>query len=375
MCKFSVLVAAALFCLVSLGQTAVAGQVNAFIYHRFDETKYPSTNISSAVFAEQLAYLQQQNYTVLSIGEVVRRLRSGENLPDKGAVLTVDDGCRSFADVAMPIVRQYGFPISLFVNTDAVGSRGYLDWAQLQALQQEGVEIGNHTASHPYMVEKKQEETQEEWRQRIIEDLKKAEQQFMTQLGKVPELFVYPYGEYSVEVIDVVKSLGFKAALAQQSGVIHSTHDLYTLPRFPMGGPYATLAGFINKLSMKPLVVPVENPVSPVVLNNPPDLTLNIANDDVDLSRMNCFVQGENSCRVVPVAGQAGWYKVVAEKALTGRRNKYTLTVPGREGGWHWYSHLWINADFPAVDGRGLTSAAGPEVDFGKTVQAVPENQ
>ncbi|NOQ51571.1 MAG: polysaccharide deacetylase family protein, partial [Desulfuromonadaceae bacterium] len=129
MYKFSVLIAAALFCLVSLGQTAVAGQVNAFVYHRFDETKYPSTNISSAVFAEQLACLQRQNYTVLSIGEVVRRLRSGENLPAKGAVLTVDDAYSSFADVAMPIVRQYGFPISLFVNTDAVGSRGYLDWA------------------------------------------------------------------------------------------------------------------------------------------------------------------------------------------------------------------------------------------------------
>jgi len=51
-----------------------AGRVNCFIYHRFDEFRYPSTNISSEVFRAQLDYLREQGYPLLSHGEVVRRL-------------------------------------------------------------------------------------------------------------------------------------------------------------------------------------------------------------------------------------------------------------------------------------------------------------
>ncbi len=112
-----------------------AGRVNTFIYHRFDESRYPSTNISAEIFTAQLTYLKEQNYQVLSLGEVARRLQLGEELPEKGAALCVDEAFISFAEVATPLLSEYGFPITQFVNTDAVGSRGYLDWDQLRKLQ------------------------------------------------------------------------------------------------------------------------------------------------------------------------------------------------------------------------------------------------
>lgn len=337
-----------LFCL--LGQTVAAGQVNAFIYHRFDESRYPSTNISAEIFRQQLEYLKEHDYLVLSLGEVVRRLTSGEPLPEKAAALCVDDAFTSFAAVAMPLLREYGYPVSLFINTDAVGTRGYLSWPEIKSLADEGVEIGNHTASHAYLVEKEAGEDYAAWRKRIIADIDKAQHLFAEQLAFEPTMFVYPYGEYSLEVVDIVKGIGFKAAFAQQSGVIHDAHDLFTLPRFPMGGPYATLKGFVNKLQMKPLVVGEEIPFSSVVVDNPPELLLKIDTKNVDMGRINCFVQGENSCQVAAAAGRDGWYRVIAEEPLSGRRNKYTLTVPGRKGGWHWYSHLWLNAKAPALE-------------------------
>ena len=105
-------------------QAVAAGQVNAFIYHRFDEDRYPSTNISAEIFRQQLAYLKDHQYQVLSFSEVVRRLTVGEELPEKAAALCVDDAFTSFAENGMPIVREYGYPITLFVNTDAVGTHG-----------------------------------------------------------------------------------------------------------------------------------------------------------------------------------------------------------------------------------------------------------
>lgn len=371
--KIIVLLFVVLFCAV--GQSYAVGQVNAFIYHRFDESRYPSTNISAEIFKQQLAYLKEHNYQVLSLGEVVRRLSSGEDLPEKAAALCVDDAFTSFAEVAMPLLREYGYPVSLFINTDSVGSHGYLAWTEIKALQAEGVEIGNHTASHAYLVEKKADEEMPAWRERITEDIEKAQRRFVKHLGFKPTMFVYPYGEYSQEVVDIVKQLDFSAAFAQQSGVIHSDHDLYTLPRFPMGGPYATIEGFISKLKMKPLVIEGEIPFSTVVTDNPPELLLKIDTDDVDMRRVNCFVQGENSCQVETVADQVGWYRVVAEQPLSGRRNKYTLTVPGKKGGWHWYSHLWLNAKSPALESepekKDMELAAGSQIDGSEPVKPV----
>lgn len=365
--------------LCSAGQLVAAGQVNAFIYHRFDESRYPSTNISADIFRQQLSYLKEHDYQVLAIGEVVRRLGTGEALPDKAAVLTVDDAFTSFAEVAMPVVREFGYPISLFVNTDAVGSRGYLDWKQIKSLHAEGVEIGNHSASHAYLVELEAGEDFVVWRRRIVADIARAQQAFVDYLGFAPTMIAYPYGEYSDEVAEIVKQLGFKAALAQQSGVIHSASDLYALPRFPMGGPYATVKGFVDKLRMKPLVVLNETPFSTVVRDNPPELLLQIDTLAVDMRRVNCFVQGDNVCRIEKVPGRAGWYLVSADQSLSGRRNKYTLTVPGKRGGWHWYSHLWLNAKSPALKKKNDTgqemSAASPQADIGEAGQAVDTNQ
>lgn len=324
-----------------------ADHIPVFIYHRFDEARYPSTNISTEIFRSQLDYLKQNQYQVLSLGEVVRRLQLQEDFPEKSVALCVDDAFSSFGTTAMPILREFGYPISLFVNTDSVGSSGYLDWGQLKDLYAEGVEIGNHTASHPYMVETLPGETEAEWRSRMLTDIGRARDSFLEHLGVEPELFAYPYGEYSEAVVNVVKSLGFQAAFAQQSGVIHSKNDLFDLPRFPMGGPFATLKGFVSKLKMKPMLVTETTPFSPVVAENPPELKLKLATGQIDTGRFNCFVQGDNSCTVESVTGEDGWYRVTAEQPLTGRRNKYTLTAPGKKGGWHWYSHLWINSKSP----------------------------
>lgn len=334
------------FCLLlTAGQQLWAGQVTGFIYHRFDESRYPSTNISAAIFQQQLAILKEKNYQVVSLAEVARRLQAGEALPEKGVAISIDDAFTSFAEVAMPILRKFDFPVTLFVNTDAVGTPGYLDWSQLKQLADEGVEIGNHTASHAYLVELREGERFADWSLRVKQDIVKAQEQLEKHLGSGPAIFAYPYGEYNPQLINLLTELGFAAAFAQQSGVIHGQSSRFRLPRFPMGGPYATLAGFKDKLAMKPLLVIAEEPVSPLVGANPPVLKLQISDDSADLRQINCFVQGENSCQVEPIAAQPGWFQVVADKPLTGRRNKYTLTVPGKQGGWHWYSHLWLRAD------------------------------
>lgn len=321
-----------------------AGEVSAFVYHRFGDPRYPSTNISLQAFSEQLAWLKANDYHVLPLGDIVHRLRTAQALPERCAVLTVDDAFRTFLTGAMPLLRRYGYPVTLFVSTDAVGGEDYLSWAELRRLARQGVEIGSHTASHAYLVDRRKGETRAAWLSRVRGDILKAQEVLKKELGQAPDLFAYPYGEYTPEIVQMVRELGFVGAVGQQSGVIYRGSDLFLLPRFPMGGPYGTLRGFKQKVAMKALSLRVLSPQSPIVgRENPPSLAVQIDCPGADLSRMRCFVGGRAEAAIRADKKVPGRYLVRATRALTGRRTKYTLTAPARDGmSWYWFSQLWI---------------------------------
>jgi peptidoglycan/xylan/chitin deacetylase (PgdA/CDA1 family) len=321
-----------------------ADEANIFIYHRFGESRYPSTNIDVDLFASHLQYLSDAGKLVLPLSEVVKHLKAGRALPDNTVVLTVDDAFDSFASEAMPLLKEHRFPVTLFVNTDGVGTSGYLDWDELRQLVRDGVAIGNHTATHDYLLERKGDEPRDEWRKRVREDISRAQNAFERELGFRPDLFAYTYGEYSPELVEIVKELGFAAAVAQQSGVVSSSSDLFLLPRFPMGGPYATLESFQSKVNMRALEVKVLSPASPVVSEeDPPILKLQVTSDKYELQQLQGFVQGSNSLKISVDTSGNGMVEVQAERKLSGRRNKYTLTAPLKDGsGWAWFSHPWF---------------------------------
>jgi len=337
------LVGTVLLLVLFAGTVLAAQQANVFVYHRFGDDRYPSTNIDIEVFANQLEYLHQNNYTVLYVSDIVNRLKKGISLPDRCAALTVDDGYSTFLTGAMPLLRQYGFPVTLFVSSGSVGSGSYLNWHQLRQLQNEGVEIGNHSASHPYFVGNEVNDP-DGWRQKASQDIGSAQKAFKKYLNYIPTAFAYPYGEYSSAMEELLEELGFDAAFAQQSGVISSElSSYYSLPRFPMGGAYATLSGFKSKLAMKPLPIKLFSTSDPVLADqDPPLMVFSLDTTDINVDSLCCYVQGQKMVKAVALG--ADKFSVRAEKSLAGRRNKYTLTAQSCDGkSWYWFSHLWIH--------------------------------
>lgn len=343
--------ACVMLCLVFfLTGEVLAAQANVFVYHRFGDDRYPSTNVSVEVFRRQLELLRQGDYQVLSLGQVVKRLKAGEPLPELCAVLTIDDGYESFASGALPLLKQFGYPATLFVSTDSVGSPGYLGWEDLRRISAAGVEIGNHSAAHEHMAAPRAGEDPSAWRERMRADLTRAQAAFREHLGMDPRLFAYPYGEYSLPLMELLEELGFEAAATQHSGVVSPHSHLLALPRFPMGGSYATFEGFRDKLRMRALPVLKTEPKETVLRDdNPPWLTLTIdPHGDADLSRLSLFVRGRAESGIVFDPEQPGVVRVRAASPLSARRTNYTLTAPAKSGGgWYWYSHLWIRPEMP----------------------------
>lgn len=321
---------------------AGTGQINAFIYHHVGrEEKYPSTSVSAEQFGQHVAYLKEHQYTVLPLGEALGRLGSENGLPEKTAVITMDDGYRSVFTEAVPILDSYGYKATIFVATQYVGSENYLTWQQIASLQEKGFEIGNHSHSHAYFLNSPGQEIAE----RFAADLEKSHELFRRHLDFVPGFYAYPFGEYNLQMIDVLKKYGYTAAAAQKSGVIYEGSDPYVLPRFPMNLRYGRLEQFAAKVRMKALPVKTAEPAEPVFSGqNPPELSLTIQPGRINAGLVQCFVDGRENCIMEKTRKNGRLViKVRATAPLRQRRTLYTVTAPSLDGrSWYWYSHLWV---------------------------------
>ncbi len=318
-----------------------ADHATVFIYHRFGDGRYPSTNTTLTEFRTHLETLRRGHYTVLPLGEIVERLRDGRSLPERCVALTIDDAFRSFRSGAMPLLREFGYPATLFVNTGEVGGPDYLSWTELHQVAADGVEIGNHSATHGYLLNRLHGETAEKWRSRVRIEIQQAQNDLRAHLGIDARLFAYPYGEFSRDLIEVVRELGFVGAVGQQSGPLGKGQDLFALPRFPAGGSYGALKEFRDRLRFKPLPLKVLAPAdAPLVSSNPPEWRVQV-DPLIEPRTLRCYSGGQ-SVAVRLIDEEQNNYEVRASSALSGRRGKYTLTGTDRSGQWYWYSQLWV---------------------------------
>ena len=99
------------------------------MYHRFNESKYPSTNIQMDIFQKQLEIIEKEKIKFIHPRNFEKSL--SENKKDRKILFTVDDGLLSFYENAWPILKEKNIPFILFVNTREVGSFNYMNWDQI----------------------------------------------------------------------------------------------------------------------------------------------------------------------------------------------------------------------------------------------------
>ena len=117
------------------------------MYHRFEENKYPTTNIKVADFINQIDLIKKSSITFIDANNFENNLINLKN--KKKVLLTIDDAFKSFYDQAWPILKNNKIPFLLFVNTREIGSNGYMSWDQIREISKEKfVHIGNHSHSH-----------------------------------------------------------------------------------------------------------------------------------------------------------------------------------------------------------------------------------
>ena len=190
------------------------------------------------------------------------RLNKFKNLERK-ILLTIDDGFKSFYENAWPILKQRKIPFIIFINTETIGSNGYMGWSEIKEISSfEFVHIGNHSHTHDYLVDKSDKE--------IEDDLKTSINIFKEKLNHETKFFAYPFGEYKNSYIEIVKNLGFEYGFGQHSGVMDKTKNKYELPRFPINEKYGEEKRFKTLLNTIPFpylkILPEEKYLKPKII-------------------------------------------------------------------------------------------------------------
>ena len=306
------------------------------MYHRFDESKYPSTNIQLDVFKKQLQIIEKEGIKFIHPKNFAESL---SNKKSKRKILfTVDDGLMSFYQNAWPILKEKKIPFILFVNTREVGAFNYMNWDQIRELyNSEFVEIGNHSHSHEYLVEESYET--------IKNDILTSMRIFEKELGKNSNFFSYPFGEYSLEFKKIIKDLGFKYAFGQHSGVIDETKNLWELPRFPINEKYGEIERFKTLMKTLPLKYNKITPEDRYLLQskNPPNVIIQFNDSVKNLSQINCFSNEGNKWRNsnIEFTGKYVLEIKIAEK-FVGERGRINCSLKEKNGFWRWLGIQYV---------------------------------
>ncbi len=308
----------------------------SIMYHRFNENKYPSTNIELEIFKDQLDIIENSGMKFIHPREFKENL--SQKKMQRKVLLTIDDGLLSFYNHAWPILRQKKIPFILFVNTREVGAYNYMNWDQIiELFNDKNVEIGNHSHSHEYLVEESSKV--------IREDISKSIKIFKEKLGSNSDFFSYPFGEYSLEFKKIIKEFGFKYAFGQHSGVIDETKDLWELPRFPINEKYGELKRFKTLMKTLPFKYKNISPEDKYLLQseNPPKVKIQFFENIKNLSQINCFSNEGNKWRNSKISFlERNLLEITIAEKFIGERGRINCSLQEDDGYWRWLGIQYV---------------------------------
>ena len=309
----------------------VKNSATVFMYHKFGVAKYPSTSVTIDQLNSHIEELTKEKYSIKSLDFIIDTIINDGDLPANTIGISVDDADKSFLEVGWPIFKKNNIPVTLFVTTGTISNnQKYINWGQIRKLKEEGVVIGAHSHTHAHMPDISIEKVRNE-----IETSNKI---FLEELGEIPTLFAFPYGETTNEIIELVKEYKFKVAFGQHSGIINETSNMYYLPRFSLNERYGEIDRVRFAASSKGLGVYDFIPKNPTIEQNPPFIGFSLL-DDKKAQSLDCFVfdsKGQVDREIYKFNERI---EIRLSRKLSPGRSRMNCTVKGSDGNWRWFGH------------------------------------
>ena len=233
------------------GQPRVA-RVPILMYHYISnpppgsDSLRRSLSVTPANLDAQMNYLKQAGYQTITLYDLYDHLTQGKPLPGKPIVLTFDDGYVDAFQFALPILQKHGFVGTFFIlvgPAERLGAGGYLNWAQIRAMSDAGMDMELHSREH-YDLRNRPNDF-------LVHQIAGGKEALEAHTGRPVRWFAYPSGRYDAAVVRVLQSAGFWGSATTMPGQTHTAEGLFDLQRVRIFGS-ETLAGFKKSVAGNP---------------------------------------------------------------------------------------------------------------------------
>ncbi len=192
------------------------------------------------IFDDQMKYLKDNGFTVVTFDDVSAYFQNGTPLPAKPVMITLDDGWENQYIYAFPILKKYKYPGIFYVYPNAIGSKVFLKWPELKEMISENMVMASHTQSHPELP-------------KIVDPalLKKeiagSKEILEKQLGIKVMDFAYPFGAYNDQSVQAVIAAGYRTARTVHTGTKADSSAPYTIDGIIITGDFNRFVSLVNK--------------------------------------------------------------------------------------------------------------------------------
>jgi peptidoglycan/xylan/chitin deacetylase (PgdA/CDA1 family) len=214
---------------------AEAFQVPILLYHRFGPTVADGMTITTPVFESQMRYLHDNGYKVITLRRLIDYYRGTAPAPEaKSVVIVEDDAHKSVYSDMLPIVRKYGYPVTIFTYPSAISNAKYaMTWDQLRALKKSGLfEIQSHTYWHPNFKRERKKLSLTALDTLILTQLKKSKSRLETEMGAPVDMLAWPFGIYDDSLIKKAADVGYQATFTIERRHATQADSVMKLPRY-----------------------------------------------------------------------------------------------------------------------------------------------
>jgi len=217
-----------------------ATRVSILGYHDFSET-LPETamRIRTSKFRQQMETIRQMGITVISLNDFIEWKKGDKPLPERCILLTLDDGWKSVYTDAFPILKEFGYPYTLYLYKNYVDGGGKaLTTPMIEEMMKAGASIGSHSVSHPYpgTVRAHHKKGEREFDAFLRKELGESRRFLESKFPTTVSTYAYPGGFYTPEMLILAEEFRYTHLFTVLPGKVKRSLPNNTLPRYMILG-------------------------------------------------------------------------------------------------------------------------------------------
>ena len=190
-----------------------SASVSILGYHDVRERGGSPMLIAGSKFRQQMQAIKDSQIPVIPLADVMAWKRGEKNIPPESIVITFDDGWEGVYEHAYPVLKEFGFPFTVYLYKKYVNIGGRsMTWDQVRDMMRNGCEIGSHSVSHESLKKKpKAGMSDADYQAWVLAELKDS-RDFLEQNLKIKiTSFAYPYGVFDDEIMNTGLQIGYES--------------------------------------------------------------------------------------------------------------------------------------------------------------------